>query len=322
MSSTPLAPGLNPAPAADLYKHWTPETLRFSDLDRMRHVNNVSTISLYEDGWLRFVDDGEMAVANNIAWRVDYMGIDFRKQLHYRDGLLVGTRLAGVNNGCLRVSHILLRDGAPVGVAERLVTAIDRRTGRPVDVPAHILSEALSAAEPDMRAPFMASNKTDWAREFEPKDTYRVWRDDIFRFADMDADERIGRLTQLKLVESGRVGLIQDIGPPTADLNIIWMAAHVSLNFLTWPDLRSSARTGLRIEGFGNSSCHIRHTIFSEGRMIATGGAVVALANRKTLKSVQIPAPLRALLENAPDSNVPPSERYDPAKMFRDQTQG
>jgi acyl-CoA thioester hydrolase len=286
----------------------------------MRHVNNVSTISLYEDGWQRFLDDGEMGEIDEIAWRVDYAGIDFRKQLHYRDDLRVGTRLAGMSEGRLRVCHILLRDGEIVGAAQRLVTPVDRHTGTPLQVSGPLLNRAQEAVDPNLRAPFFATNSATLPTAFGDVTAYQVLRDDILRFADLDADEHIGRLTQLKLIESGRVGLIQDIGAPTQDPDVIWMAAHVALNFLEWPNPHAGTRTGTRVEDFGNSSCFLRQTVFSEGQMIATGGAVVALANRKTLKPVRIPDNLRERLESAPESNVPPSERYDPGKRIREQT--
>jgi acyl-CoA thioester hydrolase len=297
-----------------IYDHWTQETLRYSDLDRMRHVNNVSTISLYEDGWARFVEDGGLGATDSRDWHVDYLGIDFRKELMYRDDVRVGTRISGLDGGRVQVGQVLLRNDTVVGVTERLLTSIDRSSGAPMKTSGDILKQAETAAagpQTDLKAPFKATQPPP-----DPVAVYPLWRDDIFRFADRDVEEQIGRLTQLKLIESARVSLIQDVGAPAADPDVIWMAVHVALNFLAWPDVRGGARTGTHVDGFGRSSCRVRQTIYSDGQAIATGGAVVALANRKSKKTVEISSDLRERLENAPDSNVSQSERYNPAKNF------
>lgn len=297
-----------------IYDHWTQETLRYSDLDRMRHVNNVSTISLYEDGWARFVEDGGLGSTDSRDWHVDYLGIDFRKELLYRDDVRVGTRIAGLDDGRVRVGQVLLRDDTVVGATERLLTPIDRQSGVAKEVPGDVLDHAKAAAagpQANLKAPFKAALPPP-----DPDAVYPLWRDDIFRFADRDVEEQIGRLTQLKLIESARVSLIQDVGAPAADPDVIWMAVHVALNFLAWPDVRGTARTGTHVDGFGRSSCRVRQTIYSDGQAIATGGAVVALANRKSKETVEISGDLRERLENAPDSNVPQPDRYNPAKNF------
>lgn len=312
MYGKPTEPAQVPPLRAEKYDHWTQQVLRHRDLDRMRHVNNVSTIGLYEDGWARFVDDGCLGRDDTIEWHVEYLGIDFRKELYYRDDVRVGTRVTGGEGGRLHIGQTLFRDSAPVGGTERIVVPIDRLSGRPArltDAALDLARKATARASPP--GPFRPAID---APPQEAETEFPVWREDIFRFADLDIDQRIGRLAQLELIESGRIALIQDVGPPTPDPDHIWLAVHVALNFLCWPDYPGQARTGTKVTGFGRSSCHIGQTIFSGGRAIATGGAVVALANRKTFETVEIPGQLRRRLANAPAGNLPPSQRYNPVR--------
>jgi acyl-CoA thioester hydrolase len=277
----------------------------------MRHVNNVSTIGLYEDGWARFVEDQGLGADDGVRWRIDYLGIDFRKELYYRDDVRVGTRLAGTGAGTAWVKQTLFRDDIAVGGAERIATPVDRRTGKPVGLPENIM--AGSAANPGP-APFRPSPGVS---PLDPDADYPLWREDTLRFADLDADERIGRLAQFELIESGRISVIQAAGPPTEDPDVIWMAVHVALNFLSPPEYPGTARTGTRVDGFGRSSCRVRQTIFSGGKPVASGGAVVALANRKTFATVEIPESTRDHLTGATEHGETPRERYDPARRFR-----
>lgn len=296
--------------------------MRHRDLDRMRHVNNVSTISLHEDGWARFVADDRLGGADDIDWRVDYLGINFRKELYYRDEVRVGTGVTGSSGNRLYVGQTLFRDGAPAGYTERIVTPIDRRTGEEIDLPDAARESArtprVEGIAPGPFRPTEGAWTFNSATEAEADANYPLWREDIFRFADLDADEHVGRLAQLELIESARVGLIQDVGPPTPDPDNIWLAVHVALNFSSWPRYPGQARTGTRVRGFGRSSCSVSHTIYSKGRAIATGGAVVALAHRKTFQTIEIPEQLRERLANASAKNVPSGEKYDPARLFRD----
>ncbi len=313
------------APASPLdarsFKHITHETLRHRDLDRMRHVNNVSTISLYEDGWARFLEDGGLGDDKEIEWRVDYLGINFRKELFYRDDVKVGTRLSTAVDGSVLVDQTLFRGNEPAGSASRLATPTDRRSGAVIGLAfcdhLPIFLDGIEKFDPASLSPAPFRPSPDNSA-MDPNPDYPIWREDTFRFADLDADERIGRLALFELIESARITVIQDAGAPTDDPDVIWLAAHVALNFFSGPGFPGAARTGLRMDGFGRSSCRVRHTIYSDARPVASGGAIVALANRKTYKTVEIPEATRDRLTSPPGPDVAARDRYDPARIFRD----
>jgi acyl-CoA thioesterase FadM len=209
---------------------------------------------------------------------------------------------------------MLFRGDVPVGSAERIATPVDPHTGKLVDLPENLTAKQAGWLANLGHAPFRPAPQ---ASPLDPDTHYPQWREDTFRFADLDADERVGRLAQFELIESARVSVIQSAGPPTEDPKVIWMAVHVALNFLSWPNYPGSARTGIRVDGFGRSSCRVRHTIFSEGGPIASGGAVVALAHRETFATVEIPAATRDRLKGTREPGDAPRARYDPARRFR-----
>jgi acyl-CoA thioester hydrolase len=81
------------------YRQWTPERVRFADLDPLGHVNNNAFGVYFETARLGFFDaarlheEANRGGARNEATVVVRVAIDFRAELGYPADLDIGTRL-------------------------------------------------------------------------------------------------------------------------------------------------------------------------------------------------------------------------------------
>ena len=82
------------------FTHWTPVHIRFSDMDILRHVNNVALAEYFEAARTAFVYDViELAgVDQTNEFVLARLVIDFRKELHYPGSCEVGARLTRIGN--------------------------------------------------------------------------------------------------------------------------------------------------------------------------------------------------------------------------------
>ena len=132
--------------------HVTPIQVRFGDTDRFGHINNAAFATYVESARIELVTSLGYPLGGMI---LAHMAIDFRRQLHVGDPLVVVTRVERIGTTSIRMRQALVRPAvaeaghgpargeplaaAPVGdrvadVATVIVT-YDYREQRPVPVP-------------------------------------------------------------------------------------------------------------------------------------------------------------------------------------------
>jgi acyl-CoA thioester hydrolase len=82
------------------YTHWTPVHIRFSDMDILRHVNNVALAEYFEASRTAYVYDviRLAGVDQSNEFVLARLVIDFHRELHYPGTCEVGARLIRVGN--------------------------------------------------------------------------------------------------------------------------------------------------------------------------------------------------------------------------------
>lgn len=121
------------------YRHWAREKIRFQDVDRYDHVNNVTFAAYAESGRLEFLADltGDIdAAGDGTFWVIVRLTIDFLAQTHYPGEIRIGTRVLAAGRSSVTLGQGLFEGDRCVATAESVLVLIDPETGRSTPWPA------------------------------------------------------------------------------------------------------------------------------------------------------------------------------------------
>ena len=135
--------------------HATPVPVRFGDTDRFGHVNNAA--------FATYVETARIALITSLGYPLGgmilaHLAIDYRRQLHVGDPLVVLSRVESIGRTSIRLLHALVRPDdarlahgpghdlplaeAPTGdrIADvaSVIVAFEYAENRPVPVPASL----------------------------------------------------------------------------------------------------------------------------------------------------------------------------------------
>lgn len=109
-----------------------PVQLRFSDTDRLGHVNNAVYATFAELGRLAFLRELGMTDKGLI---LAHLSIDFVRQVHLEDECAVTTGVVKVGNTSFELAQTLTANGATAARFRAVVVCFDYATQRPMRVP-------------------------------------------------------------------------------------------------------------------------------------------------------------------------------------------
>ena len=138
------------------YVFWTRDTVRFSDIDRYRHINNVAVATYCETGRVEFAEKlwpGSTA-GEDAGWVIVKLTVTFLAQAHYPGHVEIGTRVELLGRTSCVLGQGLFKDGVCFATGEAVLVWLDLADGgRPVGFPP-ALRERLraEAAHPQLAA--------------------------------------------------------------------------------------------------------------------------------------------------------------------------
>ncbi len=130
-------------PSTDLtdraaFVFWTRDTVRFSDMDRYRHINNVATATYCETGRVEFAESlmpGSTS-GKDTGWVILRLTVNFLAQAHYPGDVEIGTRVDRVGRSSCDIGQGLFKDGVCFATSEAVLVWLDLKDGgRPVPIP-------------------------------------------------------------------------------------------------------------------------------------------------------------------------------------------
>jgi|SRR5579875_1394059 len=127
------------------------------------------------------------------------------------------------------------------------------------------------------------------------------------RFIDTDASGRIHYTAMFRYFESAEIEFLRTLGV-TYDMRAGYNLprVHVECDFMRTIVHDDLITIEVSLTKLGNSSIRFEFRTFKAGEMAAQGAVVAVCADRKTMRSIPIPADLRAILsgvlENAPET--------------------
>lgn len=130
------------------YRHWVEERLRFADLDRLGHVNNVAYAVFCENARVDLMRElGYRPGEGDTEWVLARITIDFKAPVHYPGTVSVGTRPLRNGRSSATFGQGLFAGEACVATALSVAVHVDGPTGRSRPIPDEVRAvlESLAA---------------------------------------------------------------------------------------------------------------------------------------------------------------------------------
>lgn len=129
------------------FGHWTTEKIRFQDIDRLDHVNNVAFAAYAESGRVEFLETvtpTALQRSNAPFWVIARLDLQFRAQAYFPGEIRVGTCVLRIGTSSVTLGQGMFESERCVATTESVVVLVDPGTGRGAPLPDHV-SEALEA---------------------------------------------------------------------------------------------------------------------------------------------------------------------------------
>lgn len=120
----------------ETFAFFTEEALRFADLDRNGHVNNVAFTIFFENSRVLFLTDVlPLPRDGTNSFVLAHLSIDYRAQLYYPGNVSAATRVVEVRNSSVVLGQAIFRDEECVACGHAIMVVIDRASGRGAPIP-------------------------------------------------------------------------------------------------------------------------------------------------------------------------------------------
>jgi acyl-CoA thioester hydrolase len=131
------------------FTFWHEDVLRFGDLDRQNHVNNVAFASFCETGRVRFLD----TIARPLLDPADLFAlvkitIEYRHEVLFPGTIEVGTRLTRLGRSSVQFGQGLFNQGRCVATAAAIVVLMDAETRKSKPFPPEAIAVLAQLANP------------------------------------------------------------------------------------------------------------------------------------------------------------------------------
>lgn len=139
MSSAESDPARSPELTnPDSFCHWTTEKIRFQDVDRLDHVNNVALVTYAESGRVEFLESlapGMLYQRGAPFWVIAQLTVRFLAQARFPGSVRIGTCVLRIGNSSTTLGQGMFIDDTCVATAESVLVLVDPETGRGLTLP-------------------------------------------------------------------------------------------------------------------------------------------------------------------------------------------
>ncbi len=121
---------------------WNTDTLRLSDLDHQRHVNNAVHAVLFTNGRYHFIQHHVRPHnAEDMPLAMVRITIDYLREMHHPGDVECGTLIRSIGRSSITFGQALFKDGKCAAVAESVMVLLDPKTRRPKPLPAAVVAQ-------------------------------------------------------------------------------------------------------------------------------------------------------------------------------------
>lgn len=123
------------------FGHWTEEKIRFQDIDRLDHVNNVALAAYAESGRVEFLEAVTPATLQRgdaPFWVIARLDLRFRAQAHFPGRVRIGTCVLRLGNSSVTLGQGMFDGGGRcIATTGSVIVLVDPDSGRGVALPGH-----------------------------------------------------------------------------------------------------------------------------------------------------------------------------------------
>ena len=141
MSQSPERPR-RPVPKLADYPHRVNEIVRYGDLDPQGHVNNAVFATYFESGRVAMFRARNLGIGvQNANFALARQEIDFLRELHWQDELIVATALVAVGRTSFTLTQAIFEGDNCSATGRAVRVTLDAATRKPRPLPAEILAQ-------------------------------------------------------------------------------------------------------------------------------------------------------------------------------------
>lgn len=131
------------------FTFWHEDVLRFADLDRQNHVNNVAFATFCEGGRVRFIDSiARPLLGPDDLFALVKITIDYRHEMQFPGTVEVGTRLTRLGRSSVTFGQGLFNAGRCAATAQAVVVLMDAITRKSKPFPEPVAVELRKLVKP------------------------------------------------------------------------------------------------------------------------------------------------------------------------------
>lgn len=119
------------------FPYWTNEIIRFADLDRLNHVNNVKFATYSESGRVAFLEEVEpgCTAGSGVGWVIAKLTVNFLAAAYYPGSVKIGTVVRRIGNSSLVLEQGLFSNDKCFATCENVLVWADTKNEKSLPLP-------------------------------------------------------------------------------------------------------------------------------------------------------------------------------------------
>lgn len=119
------------------FTYWSDEIIRFADLDRLGHVNNVAFATYSESGRVDFLEQVEPGSTggHGTGWVIAQLTVNFLSAAYYPGNVRIGNVVRRIGNSSVVVDQGLFCNGKCFGTCETILVWADTVNEKSIPLP-------------------------------------------------------------------------------------------------------------------------------------------------------------------------------------------
>lgn len=123
----------------ETYAFWSEENIRFSDIDRYNHLNNVAIAGYSENARVVFLEGiaPNCTSGDGQGWVIAKLGVTYLASAYFPNTVKIGTVVRKIGNASLILSQGMFADGKCFAQAENILVWADikKESSQPIPDP-------------------------------------------------------------------------------------------------------------------------------------------------------------------------------------------
>jgi len=132
------------------YRFWTPERLRFADLDPLGHANNNAFGVWFQEARVHLFEEafGQRIGRDGLGVVLARITIDFLREVRFPADIRIGQRMARIGRTSMALDSAIFKDDEAIATSQSVTVLFDQTRRCPVEVPDSLRQRLMALAGP------------------------------------------------------------------------------------------------------------------------------------------------------------------------------